>query len=131
MPIEYEDLILTKKAISHDIAWETFDLVNQFNDTSKVIDVNCLILKDAKMVIRNCLYQICQKLVENEYKILGIQTGDNQCYLGNYNNGKKGHKSYLHEYVRDDLCCDTFYVLKRRLILVKIDPELIHVLQSS
>ena len=47
-----------KEQIDFDIAWQTFDLVNEFNDTEKLIDVNCLHLRDALQIIKTKIFEI-------------------------------------------------------------------------
>ena len=45
--ITYEQLQDIKEQIDFDIAWNTFDEVNEFNDTEKLLDLNCLLPEDA------------------------------------------------------------------------------------
>ena len=47
----YSNLKDMKEQIEFDLAWLTFDEVNKYNDTQKVIDLNCLEIKDALVIV--------------------------------------------------------------------------------
>ena len=47
----YGNLKDMKDQIEFDVAWLTFDEVNRYNDTSKVVDLNCLEIKDALVIV--------------------------------------------------------------------------------
>jgi hypothetical protein len=40
-----------KEQIDFDIGWQIFDEVNQFNDVSKIIDLNCLDAYVATLIV--------------------------------------------------------------------------------
>ena len=42
----------TKIRIEWDVAWKIFDHVNENNDTSKVIDLNCLDVNEAQSITK-------------------------------------------------------------------------------
>jgi len=54
--------------INYKIAWEMFDEVNQFNDISKIIDLNCQSIEDAQMIISKRVYDIAESLRKNNGK---------------------------------------------------------------
>lgn len=55
--ITYEQLQDIKEQIDFDIAWNTFDEVNQFNDTEKLLDLNCLVPDDAVQIVKTKIFE--------------------------------------------------------------------------
>lgn len=47
--------------IKQEVAWQIFEEVNQFNDTSRFIDLSCLESKDAMMIAK-------QKIIDLAFK---------------------------------------------------------------
>ena len=45
-----------------------FDEVNQFNDISKIIDLNCQSIEDAQMIISKRVYDIAESLRKSHGK---------------------------------------------------------------
>ena len=56
-----------KSQIDYDIAWETFDEVNKYNDTYKVFDLNCLETTEAQSIMTAKLLDLAKK-VNQKYK---------------------------------------------------------------
>lgn len=42
------------------MAWLTFDKINQYNDTTKVVDLNCLEIKDALNIVYAKIHEVAQ-----------------------------------------------------------------------
>ena len=55
--ITYDQLQDIKEQIDFDIAWNTFDEVNEFNDTEKLLDLNCLLPEDAIQIVKTKIFQ--------------------------------------------------------------------------
>ena len=62
--MSYSNLKDMKEQIEFDMAWLTFDEVNKHNDTTKVIDLNCLEVKDALVIVFSSIQQVAQKVSE-------------------------------------------------------------------
>ena len=62
--MNYNNLKDMKDQIEFDVAWLTFDEVNKFNDTTKVIDLNCLEVKDALVVTFSKIHAVALKVHE-------------------------------------------------------------------
>lgn len=56
-PITYEQLQDIKEQIDFDISWNIFDEVNQYNDTEKVLDLNCLDPLDAQQILKTKIFE--------------------------------------------------------------------------
>ena len=55
--ITYDQLQDIKEQIDFDIAWNTFDEVNEFNDTEKLLDLNCLLPEDAIQIVKTKIFE--------------------------------------------------------------------------
>lgn len=64
--MSYANLKDMKEQIEFDVSWLTFDEVNKFNDTTKVIDLNCLEVKDALLITFSKIHTLAVK-VHEEY----------------------------------------------------------------
>lgn len=51
-----------KSQIDYDVAWQTFDEVNKYNDTYKVFDLNCLETTEALSIMTAKLLDLAQKV---------------------------------------------------------------------
>ena len=65
--MDYRNLKDMKEQIEFDIAWLTFDQVNKYNDTTKVIDINCLYTKDALVIVFSKIMELAQIVHDDHY----------------------------------------------------------------
>lgn len=56
--MSYGNLKDMKDQIEFDVAWLTFDEVNKHNDTSKIIDLTCLEIKDALVIVFSQIQEV-------------------------------------------------------------------------
>ena len=96
--MSYKNLKDMKDQIEFDVAWLSFDEGNKFNDTTKVIDLNCLEVKDALVITFSKIHAVALKVHEEYVKncinisfahrimnknnsvVLQILCGNNQIY---------------------------------------------------
>ena len=64
--MSYVNLKDMKEQIEIDVAWLTFEEVNKHNDTTKVLDLNCLEVKDALVILFSKVHALALK-VHEEY----------------------------------------------------------------
>ena len=137
-----------KQQINYDIAWQIFDEVNQYNDTDKFIDLNCLELSDARAITKQKIYDVALLLKENKASqaqfdgpfesknlktqnviILTILCGDEQVdqqfYNGNANarNGNTSHINGIMDTIKNELKLEHQYITQQKLVLVRVDQE--------
>ena len=77
-PEQYEE---AKQEIHWDIAWQVFDEVNEYNDTEKIIDLNCLDFDDSIAICKQKIFDIAQEVNKNYQgfdQVLNIQCSNNQ-----------------------------------------------------
>ena len=51
-----------KIRIEWDVAWKLFDHVNETNDTSKFIDLNCLDIQEAQNITKQQIFEIAKNI---------------------------------------------------------------------
>lgn len=132
-----------KQQINYDIAWQIFDEVNQYNDTDKFIDLNCLELSDARAITKQKIYDVAVLLKDNKASqaqfdgpfesknlktqnviILTILTGEEHVEQQYHNgNSRIDHMNGILDTVKNELKMDHQYIAQQKLILVRVDQE--------
>ena len=128
-----------KIRIEWDVAWRIFDHVNENNDTSKHIDLNCLDVNEAISIAKQQIYEVAINLRPfnqnafccsggnvltgegSEYQVLSIQCAEDHIVP----DGKTKNNAIL-KMVSNELKLDHYYLPQALTILVKIDRNTIN-----
>jgi hypothetical protein len=74
---QYED---ARQEIHWDIAWQIFDVTNEFNDVEQHIDLNCLELDDSIAITKQKIFDLAtlaQKEFPRRNHVLNILCSEN------------------------------------------------------
>ena len=135
---QYQEM---KIRIEWDVAWRIFDHVNESNDSSKHIDLNCLDVNEAMSIVKQQIYEIAQNLKPSnsgafcggcnggyvlsgegtDYQVLSVQCAEDHMVI----DGKNKTNGIL-KMVSNELRLDHYYLPSALTILVKIDKNTIN-----
>lgn len=114
-----------RQEIHWDIAWQVFDEVNEYNDVSKFIDLNCIEVDEAIAICKQKLYDVAeqiQKQYTGQDHVLNILCSELQMesVVDQYD-GRTKIQNQILDMVQNELNLDFNYQANTNNILVRID----------
>ena len=95
-----------KIRIQWDVAWRIFDHVNENNDTSHIIDLNCLDIDEAQNIAKQCIIEVAQKKFSNK------TYGTSLLCMGSTASGYNGNNGKHH--LLSILCASDHYAFEKK-----------------